>query len=297
MLNTDKYNQYMDAESSKLKKQINAQLHKEIVPGDVVNVNGKFLARNSSQDPEWVNTVRVKEVHGDTLIVYNGHKPDDTCSVDKSNCIQNTFSIGANPFVSDNWRSALHISNREMTALLSRIFPYNEYEVECPDGQKRVIPELCWNPYVINASGEKEFYQRDLVWKKKDKQLFIESIYNNLDCGMFVFRKRGYIYVEQQFKKGNYDAAFYDIVDGKQRMDALRGFVMGEYQDLHGNRFADLSEFARRKFESFASFSYAELDEDATDSDVIRTFLNVNFTGVKMSREHIDFVKEINKRI
>ena len=88
-----------------------------------------------------------------------------------------------------------------------------------------------------------------------------------------------------------------DIVDGKQRLDAIRGFVTNEYPDLHGNYFSDLSEYARRKFEDFTSFCYAELDEDATDADVIRTFLNVNFTGVKMSKEHIDFVKEINNKL
>lgn len=297
MLNTDKYNQYIDAKSPKLKKQINAQLNKPVEPGDIVKVKGKFLKRNSSQDSEWVNTVKVKDVRGNIVEVYNGNKPTDTCEVDISNCTQNTFVVGANPFVEENWRSSLRVSNRVMTALLGLLFPYSEYEAECLDGQKRLMPELSWNPFVFNANGEKEYYQRDLVWKKKDKQLFIESIYNNLDCGMFVFRKRGYRFVEKQFKSGNYEAAFYDIVDGKQRMDAIRGFVMGEYPDLHGNYFTDLSEYARRKFEDFSCFSYAELDEDASDADVIRTFLNVNFTGVKMSKEHIDYVKEINKKM
>lgn len=52
MLNTDKYNQYIDAKSQKLKKQINAQLNKSVEPGDIVKVKGKFLKRNSSQDSE-----------------------------------------------------------------------------------------------------------------------------------------------------------------------------------------------------------------------------------------------------
>lgn len=296
MLN-GKYNQYIDAQSPKLKKQIKARLEKPVESGDVVTVKGKFLKNNSSQDSEWVNYVKVKDVRGDIVEVFNGHHDGDTCEVDIANCTQNTFGVGANPFVEENWRSALRVSNRAMSALLGLLFPYSEYETDCLDGQKRVMPELNWNPFVINAAGEKEYYQRDFVWKKKDKQLFIESIYNNLDCGMFVFRKRSFRYVEKQFKMGNYEAAFYDVVDGKQRMDAIRGFVMGEYPDLHGNYFTDLSDYARRKFEDFTCFSYAELDEDASDSDVIRTFLNVNFTGVKMSKEHIEYVKEINKKM
>ena len=297
MLNSNKYNEYIDAKSSKLQKQIDEQLNKPIAPGDVVKVKGKFLKQNSSQDSEWVNNVKVKSVSNGVVEVYNGYKPGDTCSVDISNCTQNTFIIGANPFVEDNWRNCIHVSNRAMQSLLGLLFPLSEYEVDCPDGQKRIIQNVNWNPFIINKDGEKEYYQRGLVWKKKDKQLLIESIYNNLDCGMFVFRKRNFSFVEKQYAEGNYETAFYDIVDGKQRLDAIRGFVMGEFKDLHGNYFTDLSEYARRKFEDFTSFCYAELYEDATDADVIRTFLNVNFTGVKMSKEHIDFVKEINTRL
>lgn len=291
------YNKYIDAKSSKLQKQIDAQLNKPIAPGDVVKIKGKFLKRNSSQDSEYVNSVKVKDVKDGIVEVYNGYKPEDTCHVDYRNCTQNTFSIGANPFVEDNWRSRLRVSNRDMHSLLGLLFPLSEFEADCLDGQKRVMPNICWNPFIINKDGNREYYQRDLVWKKKDKQLLIESIYNNLDCGMFVFRKRKFSFVEEQFAKGNYGAAFHDIVDGKQRLDAIRGFVIGEFPDLHGNYFTDFSEYARRKFEDFTCFSYAELDDDATDSEVIRTFLNVNFTGVKMSKEHIAFVKEINTRL
>jgi hypothetical protein len=38
-------------------------------------------------------------------------------------------------------------------------------------------------------------------------------------------------------------------------------------------------------------------EENATDEDVIATFLGVNFTGVPMSQEHIDYVKEIQKKL
>lgn len=297
MLDSNKYGEYIDAKSSKLQKQIDEQLNKPIAPGDVVKVKGIFLKRNCSQEPEFVNHVKVKSVNNGIVEVYNGYKPEDTCCVDISNCTPNTFAVGANPFVEDNWRNRIHISNRSMQSLLGLLFPFSEYEADCPDGQKRIMQELNWNPFVINKDGEKEYYQRELVWKLKDKQLLIESIYNNLDCGMFVFRKRKFSFVQKQYAEGNYDTAFYDIVDGKQRLDAIRGFVMGEFKDLRGNYFADLSEYARRKFEDFTGFCYAELDEDATDADVIRTFLNVNFTGVKMSEEHINFVKEINGRL
>lgn len=37
--------------------------------------------------------------------------------------------------------------------------------------------------------------------------------------------------------------------------------------------------------------------EGTTDKDVINAFLGVNFTGIQMSQEHINFVKEINKKM
>jgi uncharacterized protein with ParB-like and HNH nuclease domain len=41
------------------------------------------------------------------------------------------------------------------------------------------VAELNWNPFVYNKNGEKERYQRDFVWKLKDKQTLIDSIYQH----------------------------------------------------------------------------------------------------------------------
>ena len=39
------------------------------------------------------------------------------------------------------------------------------------------------------------------------------------------------------------------------------------------------------------------MNENTKDEDVIRTFLMVNFSGKPMSKKHLDFVKEINKKM
>ena len=44
---------------------------------------------------------------------------------------------------------------------------------------------------------------------------------------------------------------------------------------------------------NFQSVSYGEIGENATDKTVQVIFLNINFAGVQMSKEHIDFVKSI----
>ena len=49
--------------------------------------------------------------------------------------------------------------------------------------------ELNFNPYVTDPStGEKRYYQRPYCWTLEDEQMFIESIYNELDCGKIVLR-------------------------------------------------------------------------------------------------------------
>lgn len=58
--------------------------------------------------------------------------------------------------------------------------------------------------------------------------------------------------------------------------------------------FSDLSGEAVSSFMNFNSIAYGELGEECTDEDVKKVFLGVNFTGVEMSQEHIEFVKNIN---
>lgn len=50
-------------------------------------------------------------------------------------------------------------------------------------------------------------------------------------------------------------------------------------------------------FENSRTLTFAQMDESTTDQDVINAFLYVNFTGVLMSHEHIEYVKELNKRM
>src|ERR1039458_9844126 len=55
-----------------------------------------------------------------------------------------------------------------------------------------VVAEATDNPYIVDAVGEKQFYQRDLVWKHSDKQNLIDAIYNYSDIGKFVVIRNGF---------------------------------------------------------------------------------------------------------
>ena len=153
-----------------------------------------------------------------------------------------------------------------------------------------------WNPYVYDKNGNKEYYQRDFVWTKKDKQLLIESIYQGIDCGKILVRKRSWEYLEDAQKKGETELSFNDIVDGKQRLNAVKEFIEDKFKDIHGNFYSDLSNYAQNALVEHQLFSYAEMSEDTTDSEVIKQFLKMNFTGVPQSKEHINFVKSINDK-
>lgn len=159
------------------------------------------------------------------------------------------------------------------------------------------VPECNWNPYVYDKEGKKNYYQRDFVWTVQDKQLLIESIYQGIDCGKILVRKRGFSELEAMAKKGEIELYFHDIVDGKQRLNAIRGFLMGEFADMHGNYFGDLSYQAQHKLTDNQLFSYAEMPENSKDEDVIYQFLKLNFAGVPQSKEHIEYVKEIHKKM
>lgn len=154
------------------------------------------------------------------------------------------------------------------------------------------VDDLNWNPFIYQ-NGKKEYYQRDFVWSLKDKQLLIESIYQGIDCGKLLVRKRGWKELEQMAANGETELAFSDIVDGKQRLNTVKEFILGEFMDLDGNFYSDLSAYSQHKFTDHQLFSYSELPDNTLDVSVIRQFLKLNFTGVQQSVEHIKFVKSL----
>lgn len=144
-----------------------------------------------------------------------------------------------------------------------------------------------FDPYVTDNDGNKVYYQRGLVWTLEQKQNFIESLYLGLNCGVVVLKMNDYVTAKEV-------GAEYDVVDGKQRISAIIEFVNNEFPDLHGNYYKDFSKVAVRKFGQLRAMDGWVIGPEGSDKLVKRAFLNVNHTGVPMSKEHIDFVKSIN---
>ena len=241
------------------------------------------------------------EVMDDTLRlkVKESIYKDESFLIKKNLVERDTLYVGVNPFPKDDWMRQIIMFNYDIGGIMTHLhLPFIGYENErCYNVNGVMVKNCNFNPYVFDKDGNKQFYQRDFTWTLNDEKLFIESIYQNIDCGKIVIRKRSWKWVKEQVNNGNTDVFFNDIVDGKQRINTLYRFMNDKFKDLHGNYYSDLSERAQRMFESSTCISTLIMNENTKDEDVIRTFLMVNFSGKPMSKKHLDFVKEINKKM
>lgn len=278
--------------SPKRQAQLDAITNSEIAVGEKVYVRDRdFFGFGRSGELLYVTVDEIAPDCSKYLL-----KKDKTKTWVDANLIvaRDLRNAGANPF---NIRDV----NCRVVAftLQSILFGLNILEEETDEKlifriNDTPVKGLNWNPFVFDKDGNKVHYQRGFVWSLHDKQLLVDSIYNGLDCGKIVTRKRGWDELVALAKKGETEFFFHDIVDGKQRLDAVRGFIMGEYADLHGNYYGDLSAVAQNKFTENQYFSYGEMPDESKDEDVIYQFLRMNFSGVQMSKEHLDYVKSIN---
>jgi len=156
--------------------------------------------------------------------------------------------------------------------------------------------ELNGDPYVF-IGGKKQRYQRPFVWTLEQKQAFLSSMYNNVDCGKIIVRQRSHEDLLKLNKSGETELAFHDIVDGKQRLKTIQEFLLGAIKDEFGNFYGDLSEGAQVKFLRQQSIGYGLMRDGVTDADVLRQFLKMNFSGIPQSPEHMKFVQSLYKKV
>ena len=231
----------------------------------------------------------IKDIDGDKVAIKEyGH---NITWIEPENYKRCTHHIGVNPFQPEIrsqsyqsdieqilWRCGL---SRDGSNKMERYFDVD-------------VPECNFDPIIIDDNGNEVKYQRDYVWTLKEKQLLIESIYNNIDIGKIVLRCRSFKWVEDRVNAGILkNTSFKDVVDGKQRILTMLSFIQNEFPDLDGNYFDELSVRSQRQFLHYRNIVYVELPEDISDKDVLKTFLAINHAGVPQSEEHINFVKEI----
>ena len=154
----------------------------------------------------------------------------------------------------------LHYSNRSMYSLLS--FQY--------------LFGVDFNPD----------YQRGSVWGDEDREKLLDSIFMGREIGRFVFK-------QLPFTRTSNDGNYYEIVDGKQRMLTLLAFYENRFP-YKGVFYNDLSVLDKNWFMD-ASIGIAELDQNATRTEVLEVFLALNEGGKPVAKEVLDHARELLK--
>ena len=129
--------------------------------------------------------------------------------------------------------------------------------------------------------------QRGLVWSTEQKQGFIKSILQR----SYIPRISVIEYVEGDFKR-------LEIIDGKQRINAVLAFLRGEFPilDVEGNPhfYAELPkeiQLGITKFHFDVNINYYYPDEPISDKDKIEWFQYLNFTGTVQDYAHMEKLK------
>lgn len=141
-----------------------------------------------------------------------------------------TRSVGADPFAKEITR--IQFLNVSIYSLLSNC-GYNIYTQSfkekgrpftvAKDGFDGVQEGVNFDPYVIDGDGNKVYYQRGLVWSLKQKQLLLDSIYNNIEIGKFILKYNTFEKMTEDAKETGVGYDF-DCVDGKQRLNIIGVF-------------------------------------------------------------------------
>jgi len=122
-------------------------------------------------------------------------------------------------------------------------------------------------------------YQRDHVWKLADKIALIDSIFNNIDIGKFVLVQRDYS-----------SDVFYEVLDGKQRLTAIRDFYEDRFK-YNGYYYSELSRMDKHKFGNHSiTLGYLE---NPNKEAIFDSFIKLNTCGKPMAKKHIDHVKKL----
>ena len=128
------------------------------------------------------------------------------------------------------------------------------------------------------------FYQRDLVWSKKQKLAYIMAIF-----------EKG-IETKPTFIVNVVKDPRLEVLDGKQRITTLLDFIEDKIKLENGKVFSELSEKDKETI-LFHQIRYTRIikqgyNNDLTDKEKVELFLEINELGTKMSDKHIEKIKE-----
>ena len=129
--------------------------------------------------------------------------------------------------------------------------------------------------YGVNAT---PIYQRDYVWTLSDKEKLIDSVFHGRDIGKLLFVRSADIMEPDE------------ILDGKQRLEALSGFYMSRFP-YRRRYFHELSKADRNSF--LKANMQVGFVSGISERDKLKLFIALNDSGVPQTEEHIDGLKQL----
>lgn len=164
-----------------------------------------------------------------------------------------------------------------------KIPPFSKFDESRLNFSQRTLDGLIMTYYRWRIDMSPE-YQRGNVWTAKEKELLIESIFENRDIGKFVIIMHPY---------APDPAPHAEILDGKQRLTTLIEFYENRWP-YRGVLFNDLHWRDQNHFQRYC-VNWAELNEKTTRKQKLEYFLKLNVAGVPQSTDHIEYVQQLLK--
>lgn len=161
----------------------------------------------------------------------------------------------------------------------SRLIPFKAEDEIRLNVQSRQIEGLLhsyWN-YGIDTETD---YQRGNVWSPEQELMLINSIFENVQIGSFVFVRREY----KEGEKG------YEVVDGKQRLLTLVKFAESRFP-FRGRLYRDLRFSDRNHFDDYM-VGYSEI-RNITQAQKYKLFLKLNTCGQPQEPSHLNRVRKL----
>lgn len=147
-------------------------------------------------------------------------------------------------------------------------------------------------------------YQRGYVWTEANREALIESIFDRLDIGSFLFvRSAGYNHEGDTstkeyrtldgrlIKLPRCEDNTVAIIDGQQRLTTILNFMLGRWA-YKGLFYSQMNKRDQIEFEQ-TSVDYRIVEEEQTnEKEIVRMFLQAN-RGVPQTPEHLAQVQAL----
>lgn len=126
-------------------------------------------------------------------------------------------------------------------------------------------------------------FQRDLVWTRKQKEELIKSLIRGLPIGSF--------FINKNFENPEVD---YVLYDGKQRLDAIKSFLSGEFPIHVNDKEYYLKDLPKADVYSITNARISVIESNiSTMEELIDYYITINTAGRNHTEGDIEKAREL----